>query len=212
MENPAVLDFKRIESADLRTEPFPYTVVEGSILPDAMTEVVRDFPTIDYPGSVPVSEVDYGPAFQRLLDDINGPQLRRLVSEKFGIDLADKPVMTTVRGVMREKDGRIHTDSKTKLITILIYFNEDWQQDGGYLRMLRGPDNLEDFVEEIPPKLGNMVIFKVTDNCWHGHKPVTGKRLSIQVNYLVGDAAHGKHRFFHGLSARLKKLLHRKAA
>jgi len=51
-----------------------------------------------------------------------------------------------------------------------------------------------------------MVIFRVTDNCWHGHKPVVGKRLSLQMNYLIGEAAKGKHQFFHRLSAKLKKL------
>jgi len=205
--SPGLLNLERIAAATLRSDPFPYTVVENALAVGELAELIRDFPAIDFAGSVPVSEVAYGPAFQRLLDDIDGPGLRAVISEKFAIDLTGKPVMTTVRGVMREKDGRIHTDSKTKLITILIYFNEDWDAGGGHLRILRNGSDLDDYVEEISPKLGNMVIFRVTDNCWHGHKPVVGKRLSIQVNYLTGTAVHGKHRFFHRLSARLKKLL-----
>jgi len=51
-----------------------------------------------------------------------------------------------------------------------------------------------------------MVIFKVTDNCWHGHTPLEGKRLSIQLNYLIGDSAKNKHQFFHRLSAKIKNL------
>ena len=114
--------------------------------------------------------------------------------------------MTTVRGVMRSKDGRIHTDSRTKVITVLLYLNASWEGEGGHLRILRGGDDIEDYVEEIPPLAGTMVVFQVTDNCWHGHKPVVGKRQSIQMNYLTGGGARDKHQFFHNLSARLKRL------
>jgi hypothetical protein len=70
---------------------------------------------------------------------------------------------------------------------------------------LRKGQNIEDYVDEIAPLAGTMVAFQVTDNCWHGHTPVEGKRQSIQLNYLTGDAAKGKHQFFHRISAKLKK-------
>lgn len=200
-----MLDIERIRNGHLRTDPYPYTVIENVISEDFVAGVAADFPDIRYPGSLPVTEVDAGPAFQALLAELNGADFRHVVAEKFAVDLNDKPIMTTVRGVMRDKDGRIHTDSKTKVITVLIYFNNDWKDDGGYLRILRDGKDLDNYVEEIPPKLGTMVIFKVTDNCWHGHRPVVGKRLSLQMNYLADERARGKHQFFHRLSARLKK-------
>jgi SM-20-related protein len=205
-----LLNLAEIHSAALKRDPYPYMVVEDVISADALEAVVRDFPAIDYPGSIPVSEVSRGPAFQALLDELDGPAFRAAIAARFGIDLDGRPTMTTVRGVMRDKDGRIHTDSKTKVITVLLYFNEDWRESGGHLRILRNGTDLEDYVEEIPPRLGTMVVFQVTDNCWHGHKPVVGKRLSIQMNYLTGEAARGKHQFFHRLSARLKKLFARR--
>lgn len=205
-----MLNLAEIHSAALKRDPYPYMVVEDAINADALEAVVRDFPAIDFPGSIPVSEVSHGPAFQALLDELNGAAFRAAIAAKFGIDLDGRPIMTTVRGVMRDKDGRIHTDSKTKVITVLLYFNEDWRESGGHLRILRNGTDLEDYVEEIPPRLGTMVVFQVTDNCWHGHKPVVGKRLSIQMNYLTGEAARGKHQFFHRLSARLKKLFARR--
>ncbi len=204
-----MLNFAQIRATQVNQEPYPYMVVQDSIAASSLAEVVDDFPVIHYPGSIPVQEVDYGPGFKKLMEDLEGPEFRGLLAEKFGVSLDGKPIMTTVRGVMREKDGRIHTDSKTKIITVLLYFNESWPSDGGYLRILRDND-LESYVEEIPPKLGTMVVFKVTDHCWHGHKPVVGKRLSIQMNYLTGDAALGKHQFFHRISARLKKLFKKK--
>ncbi|KJS05374.1 MAG: hypothetical protein VR73_12250 [Gammaproteobacteria bacterium BRH_c0] len=200
-----MLDFARIRNATLKRDPYPYMVIEDVIDQASVASVLDDFPAIDYPGSIPVSEVSYGPGFDKLLETLNGPEFRSIIASKFGIDLENRPIMTTVRGVMREKDGRIHTDSKTKIITVLLYFNQDWQADGGYLRVLRNGTDLDDYVEEIPPRLGTMMVFQVTDNCWHGHKPVVGKRLSIQMNYLTGEGAKGKHQFFHGLSAKLKK-------
>lgn len=200
-----MLNYQRIRDAVLERDPYPYMVIEGVIEQQALKSVLSDFPAIDHPGSIPVAETTPGPAFQRLLDELNGADFRKALEHKFGIDLSDRPIMTTLRGVMRQKDGRIHTDSRTKIITVLVYFNEDWQHEAGYLRILRNGTDLDDYVEEVPPKLGTMVVFQVTDNCWHGHKPVVGKRLSIQMNYLTGEAARGKHQFFHGISAKLKK-------
>jgi hypothetical protein len=168
--------------------------------------VTADFPAIRHPGSIPLSEADYGAKFAAFLSALDGGEFRQLIADKFGIDLENRPTMYTLRGIMREKDGRIHTDSKTKVITVLVYFNHNWQHDGGRLRVLRNGEDMDDYVEEIAPEAGTMMIFQVTDNCWHGHKPVVGKRLSLQMNYLVGNTAKGKHQFVHGLSAKVKKL------
>jgi len=201
-----MLDFSRVEAAQIASDPYPYAVVRDVLETEHIAELLADFPVVEHAGSLPVSEVSYGKAFEALLADLNSDRFRDILAAKFGVDLSDKPIMTTVRGVMRQKDGRIHTDSKTKVITVLVYFNEDWQQDDGALRILRNGEDLEDFVAEIPPALGTMVVFRVTDNCWHGHKPVVGKRLSIQMNYLTGESVKGKHQFFHRLSAKLKKI------
>ena len=201
-----MLDFSRVESGSPKTTPYPYMVVENVIEADAVARLIGDFPEIRHPGSMPVTEVDYGEGFGELLSELNSDRFRDIIAGKFAVDLEDKPIMTTVRGVMRDKDGRIHTDSRTKVITVLLYFNENWEGEDGSLRILRNGRDLDDYVEQIPPRLGTMVVFKVTDNCWHGHTPVVGKRLSIQMNYLTGESARGKHQFFHRLSARLKKL------
>ncbi|MDF1832473.1 MAG: 2OG-Fe(II) oxygenase [Porticoccaceae bacterium] len=189
----------------LRTDPYPYLVVPNFIQGEGLESVLRDFPDIQHPGSIPISEVIGGEAYQALLAELQGDAFRRVVADKFDLNLQGLPILTTVRGVMREKDGRIHTDSKTKVVTVLLYLNDSWEAEGGHLRVLRDGENIDNFVEEVPPSAGTLIAFKVTDNCWHGHKPVVGKRLSIQMNYLVGEAAKGKHQFFHRLSAKLKR-------
>jgi hypothetical protein len=201
-----MLDLQAFNQTDLKRTPYPYMVVKNSLKSASVEQLLKDFPKLDHAGSIPVESVEYGNGFSDLMADINSDEFRQAIADKFDINLDGYPIMTTVRGVMREKDGRIHTDSKTKVITVLIYFNEDWENDSGHLRILNNGDDIEDYVEEIPPSLGTMVVFQVTDNCWHGHKPVVGKRLSIQMNYLVGEGAKGKHEFVHGLSAKLKNL------
>ena len=201
-----MLSFEAFRNEHLRTDPYPYLVVPGFVQSEALTAILQDFPDIQHAGSIPISEVSGGKAYHALLDELQGDAFRQLIAEKFAISLDNYPIMTTVRGVMREKDGRIHTDSKTKVVTVLLYLNESWGQEGGNLRILRDGENIENYVEEVPPSAGTLMVFQVTDNCWHGHKPVVGKRLSIQMNYLVGDGAKGKHQFFHRLSAKIKKL------
>lgn len=202
-----MLQLDALRNAPLRIDPYPYTVVTDFIQHDKLAAVLRDFPDIQHAGSIPVEEAAGGDAYRALLQALEGNEFRQVVADKFDITLDDFPIMTTVRGVMREKDGRIHTDSKTKVITVLLYLNETWDQPGGHLRVLRNDLDIDDYVEEIPPLAGTLLVFRVTDNCWHGHTPVAGKRLSIQMNYLVGEAAKGKHQFLHRLSARVKKLV-----
>jgi hypothetical protein len=204
-----MLELDAFSNERLRTDPYPYLVVPGFIQGEALESVLRDFPNIQHPGSIPISEVEGGEAYQALLAELQGDAFRRVVAEKFDLSLEGFPTLTTVRGVMREKDGRIHTDSKTKVVTVLLYLNDSWEAEGGNLRVLRDGENIDNFVEEVPPSAGTLMAFKVTDNCWHGHKPVVGKRLSIQMNYLVGEAAKGKHQFFHRLSAKLKRFFGR---
>src|SRR3546814_9703220 len=77
-----------------------------------------------------VCSSDHGPAFARLLDELQGPELTGIMSEKFATDLTSRPTMVTVRGQCRARDGQIHTDSRGKIITVLIYLNAAREADG----------------------------------------------------------------------------------
>ena len=200
-----MLRYDSLQKTALKTDPYPFLVLPDAFEESQLQSVLSDFPDIQYPGSIPIAEVDTGPGFDAMIKELDSDRFRAAIETKFGVDLANCPTMYTVRGVMRQKDGRIHTDSKTKVITVLFYFNEEWNNEGGCLRVLRNGADIEDYVDEIPPSAGTMVAFRVTDNCWHGHKPLVGQRRSIQMNYLVNSAALGKHKFFHSISAKLKK-------
>ena len=199
-----VLQLNALDAAPLKTDPFPFFSVDKAIDPSKVKQIIQAFPDIDDGGSYNVDDVAMKPAFKQLIDSIDSPAFRRIICDKFDVQVMNLPMMITLRGFSRKKDGRIHTDSKTKVATILVYLNESWSAETGRLRILRDGENMDNYVEEIYPGPGNLLAFKVTDNCWHGYPSYEGKRQSIQINFLTSEAANNKHRFFHRISAKLK--------
>jgi len=119
----AYLDIAALRATPLKTEPYDYLVVPDFVRSDRFPAVVGDYPQVPGPGSHPLSELHIDGNFKGLLDELNGPDFRHAIEEKFGIDLLSRPTMFTVRGECRAADGKIHTDSTTKLITVLLYMN-----------------------------------------------------------------------------------------
>ncbi len=201
----AILDLQAITAAQTEASPYPHFIVNRSVATEHVGDVLADFPAIHSGGSFALSEVNPGPRFDALLKELDNPEFREIISQKLDIDLRDRPMVVTLRGVSRAKDGRIHTDSKSKMATILIYFNDTWQADTGKLRILRS-ENMDDYTTEVTPDAGTMIAFKVTDNCWHGYPAFEGSRQSIQINFVEDDRAANKHGRRHGWTAKLKKL------
>lgn len=202
-----MLDLEAFAGTTLVREPFPYLIVPGFLKAEARDAVQRDYPEIAKPGSFPISEVDYGPAFETLVEELEGPDLRAAFEAKFEMDLGGRPTMMTVRGRAQAKDGRIHTDSKTKIITVLLYMNGQWEAPGGRLRLLRSEASLDDMLAEVPPDEGTLVAFLVTPNSWHGHGQFVGPRRVIQLNWVTGEDVVRHEQSRHRFSARLKRLL-----
>jgi SM-20-related protein len=201
------IDLAAFERTPLVTDPYPYLIVPGFVPPAARSPLSADYPKVDRPGSFPVADVTYGPGFAEFLAEIQGPEMRDAFARKFGVDLTDRPTMVTVRGQAQAKDGRIHTDTATKIITVLVYMNEAWEAPGGRLRLLRSNTDLDDMVAEVPPAAGTLLAFLVTPHSWHGHHPVSGPRRVVQLNWVESDNVVRRERFRHGLSARIKQLL-----
>jgi hypothetical protein len=112
--------------------------------------------------------------------------------------------MLTVRGFGDAKDGRIHTDSASKLITLLLYLNPVWNAREGRLRLLRGPDDLEDCAREVAPLAGTMLAFRRGARSFHGHYPHLGERRSLQLNWVTDPRVVRRELTRHRWSARLK--------
>ena len=201
-----ILDLDRLQASPLCRDPFDFIVVEDFVRRNDLALAIADFPHIRGHGSYPVVSLKYGPAFGRLLEALSGPMLRLAVEEKFGIDLGGRPTMVTVRGKSDGKDGRIHTDSASKIVTLLLYLNPRWEPAEGRLRLLRGPDDIEDFVREVVPIAGTMLAFRRSERSFHGHCPHVGERRVLQLNWMTEPAMVRRELSRHYWSARLKAL------
>jgi SM-20-related protein len=200
------LDLDALNAAPLARKPFQYFVVPGFVRAEARANINADYPKISEGGSFPVAQLTYGPAFREFLDELESDEFRHAFEDKFDLELAGRPTTITVRGQCSPKDGRIHTDTKSKIITILIYMNAGWEHPGGRLRLLKSADNLDDMILEVPPAEGTLLAFKRADNSWHGHKPFAGERRVIQFNWVTSEGDRRLAMLRHHVSAPLKRL------
>lgn len=201
------LDLAAFRATPLTPEPFPFLVVPGFVKETSRQAVNADYPAIDSPGSFPVNSLTFGFGFQALLDELRGSAFQAACEEKFGLDLGGRSTMITVRGRCGPRDGNIHTDAVNKIITVLIYMNESWDQPGGRLRLLRSSDDLNDIIVEVPPIAGTLLAFKRSNNSWHGHEPFVGERRVIQFNWLTSQGNRQIAMLRHHTSASFKRLL-----
>lgn len=203
------LDFEALRRMPVATDPFAHVVIPNFVPPEPLRGVLADLPALTRRGSFPITSIKLGPRAQALVAAMEGPDLRAAIAEKFALDLADAPTMLTLRGWTDTKDGDIHCDSRAKRVTVLLYLNpesDNWARHDGCLRLLRGPDDLEDYAAEVPPVNGNLLIFPNGPNTWHGHKRFTGRRYTIQLNYMTTDGKARSELRRHKVSAFLKRL------
>ena len=202
----AHLQLDKLRAAALETSPYTYTIVPGFLTPETVARINATYPKIEKGGSYPIESLDAGMAIKDVIDELDSTEFERLIAEKFDVELAGRPKMYSLRAYTRAKDGQIHTDSKDKIITVLLYLNENWQQTGGRLRVLNNGRDVEDFAAEVPPDNGTLLIFKRSDTSWHGHHPFDGPRRSLQMNWMTSEGSKGFHAIRHKISAAVKKL------
>ena len=201
----SLLNLEALRNTPVTQEPFQHFVVSDFVDPARMEQVLADYPPIDKGGSFPQNSHPGGPTYEALCQELRGEPLRALFAEKFDMDLSERPTTLTVRARCRQKDGKIHIDSKTKLVTVLLYLNEPWQADGGRLKLLRSGDSLDSAFDEVSPQFGTLLAFRNGPNAWHGHAPFEGVRRALQLNYVVDESAVKRSERRHGLSALLKR-------
>ncbi|HZZ27484.1 MAG TPA: 2OG-Fe(II) oxygenase [Pirellulales bacterium] len=201
----SMLNLDVFRRTQLVREPFEHCIMPWFIRPEALNRIQSDYPEIPQGGSFPLSKLRFGPAFQALSQELLGPEMQAVFAEKFQIDLTGRPATLTVRGQSRAKDGQIHVDSKTKLITVLLYLNSPWEAAGGRLRLLCSAHDIDNYFAEVPPEQGTLLCFRNGPNAWHGHKTFIGQRRVLQLNWVVSEAAAQAAARRHGLSALLKR-------
>jgi SM-20-related protein len=204
------LDFEAFRTAAIANQPYPHILVPNFVKPAVLREVVAALPRLRGRGSFPITALHLGPAAQTIVRGLEGDTFRAITAQKFNLDLAAAPLMTTLRGNANERDGNIHTDSIAKRVTILLYLNPSsgnvFADQKGCLRLLRSQNNLEDYAVEVPPVDGTLLVFPNSPTAWHGHKVFIGQRYVIQMNYMTTGAKARSELRRHRFSAFVKRL------
>lgn len=200
-----MLRLSAMSETPVSIDPYPHQIVPHILSGQDLNDAIRDSPKLDMGGLFLPEALKYGPKFAQLLKELEGPEFRKVLGDQYGIDLSHAPVMTSIRGCSRAKDGGIHTDSTFKAVTVLLYLNDEWSSEGGRLRVLRSSSNIEDYAEEVPPDGASLMSFKVTPNCWHGHKPFVGIRRNIMLNFCTDERLCESERKRHRMSGRIKQ-------
>ncbi len=204
----SLLDYNALSTASLKHDPYEYVIVPNFVLADKFPRVLSEFPLTRGAGSFPLSEFDIKGAMKELIEELSGPRFRSLIETKFNIDLSSRATVFTLRGwCSRARDGNVHTDSKSKIITVLLYLNNAWDADGGRLRILRSKQ-LDDFVEEVMPANGSLLVFKRSNRSYHGHKRFEGLRRVVQMNWVATEEVAKLSEMRHRISAAVKQVNH----
>lgn len=214
-----LLDPARLQRPDtlVRHEPFPHLLAHGQLPEEARAPLERDFPKYTGAGFFPYDEADCGPAVRELVSALTAPAFASAVGARLGIDeLGRYPTLVTLCRYLNRRHGTIHTDSKSKVATALLYLNNQWPDTSdGCLRFLRSVHDIDDLAApEVKPLYGEFAIFKRADNSFHGHLPYEGERRVIQVAWLTSEeeklrkTQRGRlSRFFKKLAGGLDKRL-----
>ncbi len=202
-----LLDEERIRAAILNQDPYDYAYVEQAIDARHKDAVLADAPAIPDRGSYGLPDLRYGEKFGDAIDDLLSIRFRRLVEEKFDTDLGNCPPVIVMMGntTGHYNEGYAHTDSKHKIITVLLGFTREWPYQRGRLRIMRS-SNREDYAFEYSPEFGRMMMFRVCDHSWHGFLPQKGQRMSLQLCYVDSDLYVKKEYMRHHVSAFAKSV------
>jgi hypothetical protein len=185
-----LFDPARLDRDDtlVRSEPFHFVLAHGQLPGEAVEALRHDFPKYASAGFFPYEEKDCGPSVNRLIGDLTDPAVATAVGARLGIDnLGQYPTLVTLCRALNKRHGTIHTDSRSKVATALLYLNESWPDTSdGCFRFLNRIDAIDDLAApEVKPLYGHFVVFKRADNSFHGHLPYEGERRVIQVAWLT---------------------------
>lgn len=126
--------------------------------------------------------------WQQLIEGLWTDSYRKAIAEMSGLEL-NNCVMDI--GFRRYKLGQLHhphTDEPNKVLTHLLFFNQQWSEDwGGCLRILKDSQPESAFQDILPLSDFSVVIVR-SDNSWHMVTPLTCPvsecRLALRVAFF----------------------------
>ncbi|MFA6230367.1 MAG: 2OG-Fe(II) oxygenase [Rhodanobacter sp.] len=192
MSATVLLDPARLDRPDTTVlqQPFPFMIAHGQLPDEARADLERDFPRYTSAGFFPYDPGDCGPTVNTLIENMTAPAFASAIGARLGIEnLAQYPTLVTLCRLLNKRHGTIHTDSRSKVATALIYLNGQWPDSSdGCLRFLHKIDDIDSLVTpELTPLYGEFAVFKRCENSFHGHLPYEGERRVIQIAWLTSE-------------------------
>lgn len=188
----SLLSDDRLNAADtvVYHSPFAFLVAPQQLPADRSTALERDFPRYRGAGFFPHDPADCGASINTLVAELTAPAFADAIGQRLGIpDLGRYPTLVTLCRSLNKRHGTIHTDSRSKVVTALLYLNHDWPPiSEGCLRFLSRIDDIDATVApEVRPIYGTLAAFRRSDDSFHGHLPFEGERRVIQVAWLTSE-------------------------
>ena len=85
-----ILKLDALKQAQVSTLPYPYFVLENSIVDTEVKAVIQDFPKIEQGGSYNIEDVEIKPNFDRFLKSLDTKEFRQILTDKFDVDVASQ--------------------------------------------------------------------------------------------------------------------------
>ena len=205
-----LIDPARLDHAEVHALPFHFLVAHGQLPADAAGALAADFPRYPSAGFFPYRREDCGPSIVAVVEALTSPAFAQALGARIALPgLENYPALVTICRSLNLRHGTIHTDSRSKIATALLYLCADWPNgSAGALRFLSRIDSIDALVApEIPPLYGTIAAFKRADNSFHGHLPFEGERPVIQVAWLSSQEELERKTRRGGFTRWLKKLL-----
>ena len=176
-----LLNFDAIAGAPVTTEPISCFIVPGVLSAVDLAAVRADLPPICGPGEYSLSELIYGPAFARLVDEIITSEFKSVVEKKYGINDAERGEMVISVCNQGGEQNQVPTfKPDVKTITCLFYLNSIWSNDDN---AFRGADDYNSFLANRQLSGGTLASFITGHNSEHLHRPNKGELSCVTMTW-----------------------------
>jgi len=126
--------------------------------------------------------------WRQLIEGLWTTSYRAAIAEMSGLELKDCVMDIGFRRYNSGHSHFPHTDEPNKVLTHLLFFNQQWSENwGGCLRILKDSEPESAFQDILPLSHSSVVIVR-SDNSWHMVTPLTSRasesRLALRVAFF----------------------------
>ena len=217
--NPAVLSAAGRQAQRFQAaQPFRHVVIDDFLADGFCHQVTQQFPAFDEKaainedGAVGGKAVQekvrgLGPAFAQLDDLVRSADFRALIGRISGIEDLQYDPHYFGGGTHENRHGQeldAHIDfnyhpisRQHRRLNLIVYLNEEWEDDwGGSIQLQRDPylEPERDEIVTVTPLMNRCVIFETNEHSWHGFQRIDlpeGRRelsrRSFALYYYTND-------------------------